>query len=180
MFFNSYDQLEEYFLHFFFFQNKMNIFFILIASCFVDFFGKKIEVFHNLCGQILATVHTPCFGFFFSSSQMCTGADVRNLTINWYSVVVKTRRLQNNASSTYTNSKGKNPQEQTVQHHCNVLPIFFDLKNKKITFRSIFLYMYFEVNLKKIKNNLLSFNELFMLFTGAFKVLSYSINSPKY
>lgn len=50
------------------------------------------------------------------------------MLVNRHSVVVQRRRLQDDARRAHQDGQREDPQEQPVQHHRHVLPIFFYLK----------------------------------------------------
>lgn len=66
-----------------------------------------------------------CFVFKFHSRLIFA-----ELFINRYPIVVQRRRLQNNTSRSREYGQGKYPQKQSVQHHGDVLPIFFHLNTR--------------------------------------------------
>ena len=74
----------------------------------------------------LATVHAPGLWFFLPRSEM--RADAGNLSVDGNSVVVETRRLQDDSGCPDTHGQSENPQKQSVKHHRDVLPVFFHLK----------------------------------------------------
>lgn len=60
------------------------------------------------------------------SPHNCRWCIVRELFIDWYSIVVKCWSLEDNTGSSHQYRKCEDPEEQAVQNHSHVLPILFD------------------------------------------------------
>ena len=66
-------------------------------------------IWHCRSAAVLATVHTSCLRLFLPCSEVSAGPDVRNFSVDRDSVVVETRRLQDDAGGADANGQSEDP-----------------------------------------------------------------------
>ena len=81
------------------------------------------------CSGGLVSAHS--LGFVVASLE----ADVRELLVNGYPVIIKTWRLQDNPRRAHHHRHREDPEKESVQNHCHVLPILFGLKKKLLNLK---------------------------------------------
>ena len=78
------------------------------------FIENKRPSRHCCSAAVLASVHTSSLGLFLPSSEVRSGADVRDFSVDRNPVVVEARRLQDDSGRADANRQREDPQEEAV------------------------------------------------------------------
>lgn len=102
-----------------------------LGDAFIDFYWPDVEALFTVIGMFLRKGNWNALEKVPGTLLIC---NLGQLHVNWLIVEVQIWRPHDDQCCPTNAKDGENPEEKSIEHHGDKLPVFFHLKEKKEIF----------------------------------------------